>query len=100
MSDDGLISLTKCRKEYGLTNDELAALGPPRIGSPQPGSRETTKVYRLEDVLELVERLRPQCGARAAAEARTRDVVVTCSTTSTAFQKNVPNQEKGCSDPG
>jgi hypothetical protein len=61
----GTITAEQCRRQYGLNDDELVALGPPRLGAPQPGSREPRKVYRLESVLELVvERLRPERGAR------------------------------------
>jgi hypothetical protein len=62
----------QCRERYALTDDELAALGPPRIGAPWPGSREPTKVFRLEVVLELLKRLHIEREARerAAAEAR------------------------------
>ena len=60
----GMVTLAQCRRHYGLTDNELAALGPPRIGRSGPGSGEPTQVYRVEAVLELVERLRPERGAR------------------------------------
>jgi hypothetical protein len=63
--------VAQCRERYGLTDDEIAMLGPPRLGAPQPGSGEPTQVYRIEAVLELLERLPPEREARerAAAEA-------------------------------
>ncbi len=56
----GAITAAQCRERYGLTDDEIAMLGPPRLGAPQPGSREPTQVYRVEAVLELLERLRSE----------------------------------------
>jgi hypothetical protein len=63
----GAISVAQCRERYGITDDELATLGRPRIGAPRPGSSEPTQVYRLEAVLELLERLRPGREARQRA---------------------------------
>jgi hypothetical protein len=74
----GMVTAEQCRRQYGLKDAEIAMLGPPRIGAPLPGSGEPTQVFRLEVVLELVERLQPECEARerAAAEVRSTQLGV------------------------
>lgn len=66
-----LVTVAQCRERYGLTDAELTMLGPPRIGAPRPGSGEPTQVFRIEVVLELLERLRP---ARAPAAVHDDEV--------------------------
>ena len=65
----GAISVAQCRERYGLNDDELAMLGPPRLGAPRPGSDEPTQVFRLEVVLELLDGLHIEHEARERAAA-------------------------------
>lgn len=74
--DHTYITKTQCRRRYGLSQAEIASLGRPRIGAPRGGSNRPSQLYRLDEVLALVERLRPEREARdrAVEEARARRI--------------------------